>query len=496
LTRYITVQLKGVCLERGGRAVLRQINWSVRPGQHWVLLGANGAGKTQLLKLLAGDVWPTPIGSESRQYRWRGETLHHPYGVKEEIAYIGAERQDKYERYGWDHRVEEVIGTGLYRTDIPLDRLTRHDRKRIRALLARFRIERLAKRRFLSLSYGERRIALLARAIAREPKLLLLDELFNGLDDRHRTRILEWLKSTSGRELPWVLATHRAEDVPKSTTHVGVLEKGRMVYKGRLARAPVRRWLEGAAKSPARRIRAQSSGTYFVRLSSASVHLGDARVLRHISFELRAGQCWVVHGPNGSGKSTLLRAIYGEHPLGNIERAGIEPGVPLESFKMKGGWIAPHVQSSHPQHLMVAEVVQSGRYASIGLNDAPTATDRASARRALALFALTQVAQRPLRELSYGEVRRVLFARAWVREPQFLLLDEPFSGLDAPTRSLLLKRVDQAISRGVAVMLATHHASEWPSGATHELALRQGRATYCGPIRAITPGRTASLRKT
>jgi len=220
-----------------------------------------------------------------------------------------------------------------------------------------------------------------------------------------------------------------------------------------------------------------------VRLSSASVYLDTAPILRRISFELRAGECWVVHGPNGSGKSTLLRAIYGDHALGNIERAGIGPGVPLESFKQRSGWIAPHLQASHPQHLTVVEVVQSGRYASIGLNDAPTATDQAAARRALAFFGLTQLARRPLHELSYGQLRRVLFARAWVSHPQFLLLDEPFSGVDAHTRTALLKYVDQCITQGVAVIMATHHAGEWPRGTTHELALRQGRMTYCGPVR-------------
>src|SRR5918995_5166365 len=94
LTQYIAVQLKSVCLERGGRIVLREIDWSIRPGERWVLIGGNGAGKTQLLKLLAGDVWPTPTGREQRHYFWRGEIRPTPYEVKDEIAYVGAERQD------------------------------------------------------------------------------------------------------------------------------------------------------------------------------------------------------------------------------------------------------------------------------------------------------------------------------------------------------------------------------------------------------------------
>lgn len=79
-------------LRLGSNAVLRGIDWHIRPGERWVLAGGNGAGKTQLLKLLAGDVWPTPTGRERRCYRWCGERYDQPEGVKDEIAYIGPER--------------------------------------------------------------------------------------------------------------------------------------------------------------------------------------------------------------------------------------------------------------------------------------------------------------------------------------------------------------------------------------------------------------------
>ena len=171
LSRYIEVELRRVRLERGGRLILRDIDWTLSPAQRWVLAGANGAGKTQLMKLVAGAVWPTPTGRERRRYLWRGETHATPYSVSEEIAYIGAERQDRYERYGWNHTVEQIVGTGLYRTDIPLDPLSRQDRRKIATLLARLGLAALAMRRFLTLSYGERRLTLLARARAARPKL-------------------------------------------------------------------------------------------------------------------------------------------------------------------------------------------------------------------------------------------------------------------------------------------------------------------------------------
>ena len=489
--RYVEVRLASVHLEREGRTILEDVNWTIRPGEHWVLAGGNGAGKSQLLKLIAGAVWPTPTGRETREYRWRREVWPSPFEVQDEIAYVGPERQDKYARYEWNYPVEEVIGTGLYRTDIPLNPLTSSDHRKIATLLGKLGVRHLHARRFLTLSYGERRLVLLARALAARPKLLLLDELLNGLDEINHARAVRWLERTRDLALPWVLAAHRVEDVPPSATHALVLEKGRIVYSGKLRGAPLERWLntehdEATPVVPVKGKRRARAPGFLVRLTKASVYLDEHLALQRVSLEVRPGECWVVHGRNGSGKTTLLRTLYGDHGVavgGRIERAGIEPGVPLEVFKRRVGLVAPHLQADHPQHLTVAEVVQSGRHSSIGLNDPPTAADRAAARRSLAFFGLGELAPRTLRELSYGQLRRVLFARAWVRHPDLLLLDEALAGVDGPTRRFLKSHIEAMVADGTAVVMTTHHRPEWPECVTHELELAGGEARYCGPVR-------------
>jgi molybdate transport system ATP-binding protein len=493
---HVEARLERVRLERGGRRVLEDVSWTIRPGERWVLAGANGAGKTQLLKLIAGAVWPTPGGREARRYRWKGQEWHTPYEIQDEIAYVGPERQDRYTRYGWDHTVEQVVATGVHRTDIPLHTTSAADRKRVKAILRRLRIETLARRRFLTLSYGERRLTLLARALASRPAMLLLDELLNGLDETHHERALRWLRATSRSRMPWVLSTHRVEDVPGSATHALVLEHGRIVYRGVIGRAPLTRWLDRRARPGAGGGRARertAAGPPLVRLTHAHVHLDEHVALRDVSLTIRAGDCWVVHGHNGSGKTTLLRTLYGDHGVavgGRIERIGMEPGVPLQVFKERVGLVAPHLQADHPQHLTAAMVVQSGRHASIGLNDAATAADRAAGRHALRAFGLTALATRPLRELSYGQLRRVLFARAWVRDPALLLLDEPFSGVDEPTRHDLSERIEAAVAGGAAVVMTTHRRAEWPRCASHELELAGGQVRYAGPVRERSRSRT------
>jgi len=486
---YLEVRLAHAGLRRAGREVLRDVSWTIRPGERWVLAGSNGAGKTQLLKLIAGIVWPISAELPPLRYRIGREKVTSSYGVKEEIAYLGAERQDKYERYGWNAAAAHIVATGVHRTDIPLEAITTAERSRIAAALAALGVAHLARRPFLSLSYGERRVVLLARALASRPRLLLLDEVLNGLDASNRTRMLRWLARRT-RRLPWVLSTHRIEDVPAGATHALVLDRGRVVYRGALRRAPLSHWLGGqgvrTAHASRRRASANSRRRWLVRLRNAGVYLEQRRVLEQLSLTVRAGEFWVVHGHNGAGKTTLLRTLYGDHGVavgGSIERARVSSGVPLETFRRRVGLVAPHLQADHPRSLTVAEVVQSGRHASIGLCRRGSSAERRSARRALASFGLGGLAARTLGELSYGQTRRVLFARALLRAPELLLLDEPLAGVDGATRRALAGRV-ASLSRGdAAVVLATHRLNEWVACATHELELAHGRALYCGPVR-------------
>jgi molybdate transport system ATP-binding protein len=489
---YLEVRLQRIHVSRGARVVLRDIDWHIKPGQHWALIGANGAGKTQLLKLVAGAVWPVPEQRPVRRYRWGREVRTTPYEAQDEIAFVGPERQDRYERYGWNHSVSQVIGTGIHRTDIPLHELSAANQRTIGALARRLEITPLLPRRFLTLSYGERRLVLLARALATRPRLLLMDELLNGLDAARHANALRFLSTTRRSHLPWVLSVHRPQDVPAGTTHALILEAGQIAYRGPINKAPLARWFAreshlatangGLPQAPRRRARAR----LLVRLTNADVYLDEHRALSGITLAIHKGECWVVHGHNGSGKSTFIRTLYGDHGVaagGRIERAGIVPGVPLEIFKRKVGLVAPHLQAEHPRDLTVAEVVQSGRHASIGLVDAPSAAARAAARAALDFFGIGELATRPLHELSYGQLRRVLFARAWVGKPPLLLLDEPYSGVDAPTRRALMRHLDELIAAGTTVVIATHSREEWPLGATHELALATGQPVRCGPIR-------------
>jgi molybdate transport system ATP-binding protein len=251
----LSIALYAVSVRRGDKWALREISWQLNPGERWALLGDNGAGKTQLLKCISGAVWPTPVGLDAaasvqalRSYR-RGNAELTLIEAKPHMAYVGGESQDKYARYGWDLPVHELVATGLHGTDLLLNPITARDAAQVAKVLRRCGLERYAQRRFLTLSYGEKRLALLARALVQEPDWLLLDEFYNGLDQNYRRRIDKVLDGARRRGQSWVATAHRAADVPKGTGLALSLTAGRVQSSGRLTRARVQRLVHRAAES-------------------------------------------------------------------------------------------------------------------------------------------------------------------------------------------------------------------------------------------------------
>ena len=519
MTHRLAILLHAVSVRRGGKWVLRDISWSLRPGERWALLGDNGAGKTQLLKLLSGDVWPTPGGPDKprnagRRYEAASGTppisdgRHYRAGrrpvdltqAKRRIAYVGAELQDKYARYGWNLRVRDLVATGLHDTDLLLLPVTALQARRVNATLRLCGLPRLAAREFLSLSYGQQRLALLARALVRDPDWLLLDEFYNGLDTDYRRRIDTLLDAAVRRGQSWVATAHRAGDVPRATRCMLELAEGRAHAVDRIRRSDLVRLTERAGESlrhpsrtgkPARASKsvragaaprsrkvAASSAPVLVQLSQVDLYVDYRLVLRELDWQLRRGEHWAVYGANGAGKSSFLKLLYGDlSPSlgGRIERTGFPKGTPIADWKRYIGYVSPQLQSDYAVNVSVSDLVASGRYASIGLVNDATAEDRRVAAYWLGFFGLVAVAKRRPRELSYGQLRRALIARALAADARILLLDEPLTGLD-PAQRAIMKRLLERLMKRVTLIIAVHHAEDLPRGMTHGLRLHNRRA--------------------
>ena len=473
--RLERIELEHVSVRLGSHWAVRDVSLDVRAGQRWLLLGPNGAGKTVLLKLLRGDFWPTPTGLEVRRYHLRsGEVLDQPRFAADRIAYLGPERQDRYERRESTLDVAQVVLTGFDDSEFPLVPATPAQRRRIVQVLRQVGLAGWPGRAFLSLSYGQRRRVLLARAVVREPDVLLLDEALNGLDAKGRAAFQRALRRIVSARTAYVLSSHRASDAPPDITHVAHIRGGRLAENGDVTRF-VRETGPGG-RAPEGGNRRRFPARALLRLERAAVFRGGRPVIGAFDWTLREGEHWQLRGANGAGKSTLVAVLYGDlWPAHGGQR--IRRWTAADDWKARVGLVSPELQAAYAATgCTVEEIVASGLHSSIGLNDTPTAAELRRVRRELRAWKLEALAARRARELSYGQLRLVLAARAFMRPRRLFLLDEPFDGLDAEARGALRSRLDAAVQRGATLVMATHHDEDVPRYVCNELRLRRGRA--------------------
>ena len=325
----------------------------------------------------------------------------------------------------------------------------------------------------LTLSYGQRRLVLVARAFVGDARVLLLDEVFNGLDTRAREKLRRALQRPRGGH-EWILTSHRPKELPANVTDVARIEGGRLVGTAGVsssARAPTPTLRHARGRAGRRPTPTHA----LISISHADIYRDYRLVIRDLNWTLRDGEHWAVLGPNGAGKSTLLSLLYGDlHPAlgGTIERAGLSAGERIEAWKRRVAWVSPELQADHFAAHSLEEVVISGRYASIGLNEPPTAADRRSARRWLEFFDIADLRDRGPRSVSYGQMRLALLARAMANDPELLLLDEPCTGLDGDVRARVLHEIERLARSGTQIVMAVHDVEDIVPAVKHVLQLK------------------------
>jgi molybdate transport system ATP-binding protein len=276
--------------------------------------------------------------------------------------------------------------------------------------------------------------------------------------------------------MTWVLTTHREQDRLADVTHVARLNEGRVVTAGPRAAHDASQAAGHPRTSALRRRVARGPG--LVQIRNATIFRDGRPAITRLDWTLREGEHWCVTGPNGSGKSTFIALLYGDlWPAdgGLIERGRARSGTPIESWKRGVGLVSPELQARYAATACtLEEVVVSGLHASIGLNERPTARERARAKAVLRRVGLERLGDRRARKVSYGQLRLALFARALVRPRRLMLLDEPFDGLDATKVARIRRVLDEVVRRGTQLVVASHHEEDVPGQVLHVLEFGRG----------------------
>ncbi len=493
--RHVTVVLNGV-------AVLRDLSWSLRPGEHWLIRGANGSGKSTFLRLLRGEVWPAPKRGE-RIYQLDGSTQMTAIEVRRHIALVAPEVQERYLQQEWQMTGRDVIHTGFAQSDLLYVKLTAAQRRQAEALARRLGLQPLLDRNMQTLSTGELRKILVARAVVAAPKLLLLDEVCDGLDARFRRELLAMVEFIAQRGTQIIYTTHRRDEALKIITHEAEFSDGRITRQGKhiakvgrgVLTAPhrERRMARNQIEPSRRSRRAEDSApdptrTPLIRIENANVFLDRKKVLHNITWELRRGEHWAVLGANGAGKTTFLKLIASDlYPMfgARVSRFEFTAENTIWDLRARIGCVSPLLQTHYRERLTAEEVVVSGFSSSIGLMDKPTAEQLRGARELFREFDLGHLRTKVMLTLSFGELRKVLTLRALVHRPELLIFDEPFDGLDTESKRDFCHALEKIAARGTQMIIVTHHLDDLPRCITHGLFLERGRIAAAGQWPAV-----------
>lgn len=484
----ILVELNDVSVRIGNATILSHLTWHLRSGENWAVLGGNGAGKTTFLSLVRGDIWPAP-GCGRRIYRLNGQARETPIGFREQTGLASSELLDVYRTMGWNVSGAEAVCSGFQGTPLLSEKPDGATLERASEVLAELGIEELRDRRILTMSQGEAKKVLIARALVQHPRFLFLDEIFTGLDVCSRDLLTKLLERVAERGAQILWSAHHAREIPDSVTHVLTLQSGRIMEQGRIADVSTRviskskSEPKGTIGGPLESEVPETRSEFLVWMKDVDVFQGGTRILHQIDWTVGTRENWALLGKNGSGKTTLLKLIIGElWPLwgGKIRRFGRDDPQSLWEIRKRISLVTPDLQAMHATSQTGLEMVVSGFYGSVGLFDEPTQSQIAGARSWFQLLRVPWMENREVRTLSYGQIRMLLIMRAVVTRPKILLLDEPLSGLDEDARGKVLSTIEEFASADTSVIYVSHRYDELFSTLTHVAVLEQGKMIFQG----------------
>ncbi len=471
--------MKGVTLRKGNVLLLPDTCWEIRTGQNWAILGANGSGKSILARAVKGDV---PYV--------RGELIRHvPEAAGQRIGFLSFELQE--EILLREERLDDArsfSGKGHVLTVaemLNLDTGGGNVREKFDDVMG---VRALLDRAVRVLSNGEIRKVLITRALLSDPKLLILDEPFAGLDAGSRKSLARAIAALMKKGVQIILITQRLEEVIPGISHVLLIREGRVAQAGKreeVMTPEAMKPFSGSSLSlpslprqiPEVVSRMTPPADLLVEMRNVHVAYGEITVLDRLTWSVRRGEKWAVIGPNGSGKTTLLSLITGDNLqvyANDVSLFGHKrgEGESIWEIRQRIGLVSPELQLRYRKPVLVREVVLSGLFDSIGLYRKVNAEQTALADRWLACIGMDGHAEGPFNRLSYGEKRLVLIARAMIKSPELLILDEPCQGLDRSNREMVLALMEEIGRQPATTMIyVTHQEKEMIPCIQHVLKL-------------------------
>ena len=459
---HVVARVRGLAFSYGEsrRAALDGVDIDVHAGEVLVLEGPSGGGKSTLLRALAGLVPDFHGGRVSGSVEVAG---------RDALGLAPADLGGAVGMVFQDPEAQAVMGTverdvafGPSNAGLPADEIMR----RVTQALADADATHLRDRRIDTLSSGERQRVAIAGVLAREPRLLLLDEPTSQLDAAAAASLAATLRRLADRGTAVVVAEHRAERVRPIADRIVAVCCGQV---GPAADEEI----PPPVTEPCR-----TTAPPAARMEQVVAAHGDRGVLRGASLALVPGRVTALVGPNGSGKTTLLRALAGLHCpdagrvlLGDDDVSALPPEARFPRLGL--------LPQDPGRHLLTETVADEIGVALRSLGVTGGDADR-RVREAAGALDLDGMLQRHPLDLSVGERERVALASIIVAAPRVLVLDEPTRGMDPERKRSLARLIRQRAADGAAVLVATHDGPFAAAAADEVLQMVDGDAVPTG----------------
>ena len=316
-----------------------------------------------------------------------------------------------------------------------------------------------------SMSSGEQKKALLNHIISSDCDFIILDNPFDNLDTETQSQLIIQLQTLS-KNIAMIQLTSRKSDllpfIDKFAQFEGTTLTGFDSNKQFFKPSSNNRY-RGEIPAPLHPI--EFNGDVLIALKNINVAYADKIILKNINWTIKKGDFWELHGKNGSGKTTILSMITGENPKGYGQDLYIfgkkkGSGESVWDIKKKIGYFTPSMTDKFTGYHTVENMMISGLNDSIGLYIAPTEVQLRIARQWLQLIDLWQIKDELFHSLSMGHKRILMCARAMIKHPSLLILDEPTAGLDDSSASLLVELVSTFAKQSETTIIFVSHRKE------------------------------------
>lgn len=432
-------------------------NWQLNKNESWCVLGRNGSGKQYIDQLLTGDLSP-----------YSAEQLARP--DKNKVGMISFETQQEV----YEHELKIDASDFINANDIGTQaKEFLPESKHNDPLIAEFGLSHRLDTGYRQLSTGEGRKLLILQAIFNGIELLVCDNPFDSLDVESCDALSKALERLSVNGISIVLMLSNRQDIPSWCNNIAFIERGQFDVIGKLENTETKNQLDALlAPIPDETTWPENTKQlsdyqhpYLVKLNQGRVRYSGVNVFENLDVAIKPLQHTLITGKNGSGKSTLMQLITGDCPQcysNDIHVLGYQrgSGESIWELKKQMGIVSSELHRQYRVNCDLLTVVLSGFYDSIGLYEQPSPSQVIIARQWLDKIGLLAHQYSVFNSLSYGEQRLALIARALVKSPYLIILDEPTQGLDELNRHRLLNFLEHLDKQKHSTMLLVSHRED------------------------------------